>query len=1082
MAIVFTIALLRNSSTEVPKLANKNLIYKKILNPDDPIIFKNDQNISYKNMKNVLLDSKPKSVKAQGHKKTSVKKKPAIRAGFYVNWDAQSFTSLRNHIDQMNMILPEWFFVTDTSDIVQSKIDQKALKLIQQHKVPIVAMLSNFTNEQWNGKNVHRIIATPQSRARFINSVIGVLSKNKLQGINVDFEELTETTDEKLIQFQRELYNALHSHGYIVSQDIAPNNEDYNLQVASIYNDYLFIMAYDQHFATSRPGPIAEQKWVENIIDQFGQVVPQEKMVLCLAAYGYDWPKDGEAADVTYQEALTTAAESEGKIKFDNNNYNLSYTYFDDADVPHSVFFTDAATNYNTMKVADQSGLAGVSLWRLGSEDPRIWSFYKKDISSDSTKSGLNMTAMQHVHAVSDIDYIGEGEVLDILSYPTEGQINLTYNIKDQLITEQQYITLPTSYVVKKFGKGEKEIILSFDDGPDERYTPQILDILKKEHIPATFFVIGQNAENNIPLLKTIYKDGYEIGNHSFTHPNMAEISPERQRLEMNSTRRLIECITGHSTVLFRPPFNADAEPQTYAEIEPVAMSKKDNYLTIGESIDPRDWEAGVTADTIFKRVVEQQNLGSIILLHDSGGNRNATIEALPKIIHYFKNKGYKFITVSQLVGKKRDDLMPVISNSKDLLLSKVNYVVAMVMFYFEHTVEAVFILGIIFSVVRMLLIGILAYIQKRKRKSEVLSSATPKVSIIVPAYNEEVNAVNTINNLLKSTYPDFEVIFVDDGSKDNTYNKVWEAFANNNVVKVLTKHNGGKASALNYGITQARSEYVICIDADTQLQYNAIGELMKKFVNETIIAVAGNVKVGNQINILTAWQSIEYITAQNFDRRAFDLLNGITVIPGAIGAFRKDSINKAGMFTTDTMAEDCDLTIRLLKNGGKVVYTPDAIAVTEAPESIKMFIQQRFRWTYGIMQSFWKHRNLCFNPRYRSLGMIALPNVLIFQLLLPIASPLADLLMLYALLSGGVSFVLGYYLMFIFVDAIGAAIAFSFEKENIAKLWLLIPQRFFYRQLMYYILFKAILQAIRGEMINWGVLKRTGNVELKQV
>ncbi|UKJ07011.1 glycosyltransferase [Solitalea lacus] len=1076
LGITFGIALWRSSGTVLPRLINKNLAYKKILNPDDPIMFRNEQNQSYKKLKDKLFYSKPREIKMHPHYKNAHAQPMAIRAAYYVNWDAQSFASLKNHIEQMNMIMPEWFFVTDTSDVVQTNIDDAALALMKKHKVSILPMISNFSNEKWNGANVHRIISSPQKRRVFIASVVDALNKYKFQGVNVDFEDLVETTDANLIAFQKELYKTLHAKGFLVTQDIPADNSDYNLKAVGNYNDYVCLMAYDQHYSTSKPGPIAQQHWIETAISETKDKIPEDKIILCLAAYGYDWAKDSEGQDITYQEALTTAAESEGKIKYNNDDYNLSYTYADDADVAHQVFFTDAATDFNDMITARDAGLAGVSLWRLGSEDPRIWSFYKKDFNDPKVQL-FDQDQMQNLKGGTSIDYLGEGEVLDILSSPQNGHIKVTFDNKNNLISEQQYEKLPTSYVVKKFGIGNKKILLTFDDGPDEKYTPAILDILKKENVPASFFMIGQNAENNIPLVKKIYKEGYEIGNHTFTHPNLALMPPERQRLELNATRRLIECITGHSTVLFRPPFNADAEPQSFAEIEPVAMSKKDHYITVGESIDPRDWEQGVSADTIYQRVIEQQNLGSIILLHDAGGDRTATIQALPRIIHYFKTKGYKFITIADLLGKKRDELMPPLSNSKDLMLSKVNYLLAAIMFYFHHAVEAVFVLGIILSISRMILIGVLAYLQKRRKTTN--SSLQPGVSIIVPAYNEEVTAVKTITNLLKTDYPDFEIIFVDDGSKDNMYSIVDSHFCNNQQVTLLTKPNGGKASALNFGISYAQYDYVICIDADTQLKPDAVAQLMKKFSSEEVVGVAGNVKVGNEFNLLTKWQSIEYITAQNFDRRAFDLLNCITVIPGANGAFKKSALIKAGMFTHDTLAEDCDLTIRLLKNGGRVVYAPNAIAVTEAPETLKMFLKQRFRWSFGTMQSFWKHRNVCFNFKYKSLGMVAMPNLLIFQILMPLISPLADLLMVYALLSGGAAYVLGYYLIFVLVDALGAAIAFSFEKEPIFKLWLLIPQRFFYRQLMYFVLLKAWLNAIKGELMSWGVLKRSGSVEL---
>ena len=242
--------------------------------------------------------------------------------------------------------------------------------------------------------------------------------------------------------------------------------------------------------------------------------------------------------------------------------------------------------------------------------------------------------------------------------------------------------------------------------------------------------------------------------------------------------------------------------------------------------------------------------------------------------------------------------------------------------------------------------------------------------------------------------------------------------------------------------------------------------------------AVAGNVKVGNQVNLLTRWQSIEYISSQNFDRKAFSYLNAITVVPGAIGAFRKKAIEEAGGFTTDTLAEDCDLTIRILRCGYLIKNENRAIAMTEAPETLKMFFKQRLRWNFGVMQTFWKNRDALFNWKYKWLGWIALPNILIFQLIIPSIIPFADFFMIVGLLTENYAKIGFYYLLFMLVDAAVALLAYSFEKEKKSKLIWLIPQRLIWRWLLWYVLFKTIRRAFKGELQHWGVLKRTGNVK----
>jgi cellulose synthase/poly-beta-1,6-N-acetylglucosamine synthase-like glycosyltransferase/spore germination protein YaaH/peptidoglycan/xylan/chitin deacetylase (PgdA/CDA1 family) len=1015
-----------------------------------------------------------------------------IRSAFYVAWDPQSFFSLQRNISQLNLVIPEWMFIDPKADTIYTQVDERALAIMKKSGVPIMPILSNNYKTSFLGEPVHRILTDPLKKERLINDVINILQKNQFIGVNVDLEELQEKTDEPLIAFQKELYTRLHEKGLLVTQDIAPFNSDYNYEQLAKYNDYIFLMAYDQHSENSSPGPIAHQQWIEAAVDKVARKIPSNKLVLALAAYGYDWPEHGPATTITYQQALTTARESEGNIDFDNNSYNLHYNYYDDNDKPHEVYFMDAATTFNSLRFATEYGLAGAALWRLGSEDSRIWKFYNRDMQKSALAS-FDFKNITTVPSSNDVDYIGEGEVLDILSTPVNGHIRPEIDSTDMLISEEHYDSLPSMFVVKKYGQADpKKLVLTFDDGPDPTWTPRVLDILKKEHVPAAFFVVGINAERNIPIIKRLYHEGFELGNHTFTHPNIAEISPKRALLEMESTRLLLECITGHSTILFRAPYNADFEPEKMDELLPVAIARTKNYLDVGESIDPLDWEPGVSADSIVTRTIRRKQeltaaglSGNVILLHDAGGDsRSATIAALPRIISYFKKQGYQFTTISDLLGKQKAELMPAVPKGKGYYLVQFNYLLAESGYWAGKLLFFLFIAFIALSIVRLMFMAYLAFRQRRKEQNTVWAPVTqyPLVSVIVPAYNEAVNAVSSLNNLLQTNWPNTEIIFVDDGSKDETYEKVYQAFHNHPRVKVLTKPNGGKASALNFGIKESKAEYVVCIDADTQLHPDAIPKLMRHFLAsssaEAIGAVAGNVKVGNAINLLTRWQSIEYITSQNFDRKAFAWLNGITVVPGAVGAFRKKAIEEAGGFTTDTLAEDCDLSVRILEQGYIITNEQEALAFTEAPESVKMFIKQRFRWSFGVMQTFWKHRDLLFNKQQKGLGWAAFPNILLFQFIIPAFAPVADFFMLIGILTGNASHILLYYGVFMLVDAAVSVLAFHFEKEKKSRLLWLLPQRLIYRWLMLAVLFKAFLKAVKGELQGWGVLKRTGTVK----
>ncbi len=1116
--VVLGIALYSGSLPNLPNLESKAKEYETTLDPTNPLTLKNTQNLRYKGFKDFLLN-KEKTDSLKKLKNKSVSKANSlsvIRAAFYTPWTGNtSYPDLEKNADKLNTIFPEWFFIDTITYRLQTRIDSAGLALMKQKQLRIMPMVTNFRNIKtgFDGKLLHKLLNDSILENQFINEITDTLLYYQLDGINVDFEELSESTNEPLTSFQKKLYETLHAREMLVSMDVEPKNNDYDYTKLSDYNDYLILMAYDESNNSTVPGPISSQKWIEDAMTWTAKRIDPLKIILGVGGFGYDWANRKYDKPYTYNDAINKAKELNAKIIYDNDSYNLHFNYeSEETDstgyvdkTPHEVWFTDAATTFNIIRFSDEFPAAGTALWRLGSEDQRMWKYYNRNLSNTALqKHPFNFDSLTTIPVIlNNVGFEGEGEVLDIIYSPQPGKIHIEIDSTDQLIAEQNYIQLPSGYVIRKFaedttlGKGHK-LILTFDDGPSEEFTPQILDILEREKVPATFFIVGINAEQNIPILQRIYKDGFEIGNHTFTHNNIADMSMQRAALEMKLTRLLIESITGHSTILFRAPYNADSQPQTFEELAPIERSRSENYLTINESIDPNDWAPGVSADSILQRIIKQVKEGnaSIILLHDAGGKtRKATVEALPRIINYFKKQGYIFTTVADLMGKTRDEVMPMVASSRDRWTRKFNFFLAEAGYWSGHILFSLFIIGILLSVGRIILMAILASIQKSKEAKTNFTEYTalltadenkwPLVSIVIPAYNEQLNAIRTINSLLAQDYPQLEIIFVDDGSKDETYSKVKEHFSENVKVQVYTKSNGGKASALNFGIQKSNAEFVVCIDADTQLKSDAVMELMKKFDNKIVAAVAGNVKVGNQINMITRWQSIEYITSQNFDRRAFDLLNCITVVPGAIGAFRKDAILISGGFTTDTLAEDCDLTMRLHRNGYHIRNCTSAISYTEAPETFRQFLKQRFRWSFGVIQCFWKHRDTVFNPRYKNLGMVAMPNILIYQMILPILAPLADIILVLSLLAASFGIIVAsiphiilYYVIFSFIDIAGAALAFAYEKENHVKLLWMIPQRLIYRQLMYYILLKSFNKAIKGELQGWGALKRTGSVK----
>src|SRR6266487_6763830 len=366
------------------------------------------------------------------------------------------------------------------------------------------------------------------------------------------------------------------------------------------------------------------------------------------------------------------------------------------------------------------------------------------------------------------------------------------------------------------------------------------------------------------------------------------------------------------------------------------------------------------------------------------------------------------------------------------------------------------------------------------------MSAPLPGVTVLIPAHNEESVIVQTMTSVLFSDSKDLRIIVVNDGSADKTGELLEANFSREPRVRIIHQVNRGKAAALNVAMSHADSEIVVTIDADTEIEPDAISKLLRHFSDPQLGAVAGNVKVGNRSRWLTRWQALEYITSQNMEKRAFDLLNCITVVPGALGAWRKQAIEAAGGITADTVAEDADLTVAIRRLGWRVSYEESAVAWTEAPETAGALIRQRFRWTFGTLQSFWKHRDTLFRPKYGTLGWIALPNIFVFQLVLPLISPIIDLLFFGSLLAWGLASLpfarlpqvwstadveksVFFFLGFMLIDVLTCIVAFALErKEDWTLLIPVLLQRFYYRQLMYVVLFRSVKEAVSGRPVGW--------------
>jgi len=294
-----------------------------------------------------------------------------------------------------------------------------------------------------------------------------------------------------------------------------------------------------------------------------------------------------------------------------------------------------------------------------------------------------------------------------------------------------------------------------------------------------------------------------------------------------------------------------------------------------------------------------------------------------------------------------------------------------------------------------------LAIFHKLREKKELFKPSTykPRVSIIVPAYNEEKVVARTIETLIEADYPNKEIIVVDDGSKDNTYGIASEYIRSG--VKVVKRPNGGKFAALNTGIAVSSGEIIVTVDADSMIARAAISEIVRGFEDPDVAGVAGNLKVFNSTNLLTRLQALEYIVQIQIVRRAFENFGSLTVASGAFSAFRKTALQEAGYYDPDYLLEDFDITIKLLKSHQVLHGSNEAVCYTEAPETLRDVYRQRLSWFRGDFQSFWKHRDAFFNPRFGIMSKLTFPYMLLSMTLVPFASLIVMVTSIIMLIDG---------------------------------------------------------------------------------
>ena len=689
------------------------------------------------------------------------------------------------------------------------------------------------------------------------------------------------------------------------------------------------------------------------------------------------------------------------------------------------------------------------------------------DAKISDSASGMSPGEIDSIVSRTNTPVIGDGPLIRVVHVQTVN--NTTYAVPVYAATGAQALTVSDRTVVgnhefalQRYGRSsvKSELALTFDDGPDATWTPQVLDVLAKNHVQATFFDVGANVTKNPSIAAREVKEGHVVGNHTYDHIDFDFVNSARGQQEVNQTTRVITATTGTKSSFFRMPYMGNDEQSLRSHILGIMTAQSMGYLVVSNDYDSNDWEF----DTGEKAKLPNLNgTSQVILLHDAGGDRSKTVAYIQTLIDAARDKGYRFVTLNQMYPQPQ----PLAAHVQPSVADKTAFYLTSAYLVWPRTIVSKLFVWTIFTLfVAMVVNALLAtYSMHRSRRyaSRRPKGFNPLVSVVMSAYNEESVISNTVRSLLASTYRNIEIIIVDDGSKDDTGLVAQQLAKRYKRVRAFSKQNGGKSSGLNFGIKHAAGEIIIGIDADTVFMPSTVGRLVRHFVDPEVGAVAGNVKVGNTHKLITRWQMLDYIIGIHIERNAQAALNAVMIVPGACGAWRKAAILQAGGYKHHTLAEDFDLTLNMHRLGYKVLQDNSAISYTEAPEDLQALTKQRLRWMYGTVQAFWKHRDMMFKRRYGWKGMYVMPAA-IFNFLLPVVFiPILLIVSLENALAGNWVALLQYFGITILIQFTMAAIAVLLARERLVYLLVVPFTRLVFSPIRTSLLYRTTYRALRG-------------------
>jgi len=863
-------------------------------------------------------------------------------------------------------------------------------------------------------KTAMSVLSNPNKRQRLVRAIIDQSVSQHWDGVIMDFEGLGTAGLAKYALLLDEVRDALPSSMQLgVDVQVIPAAPS-NAYLAAITHmgqssNFVNLMTYDLHVSSGPSGPIGPLGWVREQVQIAEKYISKTKIRLGAAAYADVWgPLAKKVGPVLSPgDAFKYASKNGLTPTWDSVIGEWHIVTTDGSEI----WVQDRQSLQARIRLAQQLGIRGVNLWELS-----------RSQNLSGVASGISVY--------------------------------------------RPYVSTRFNRPLDLF-KGNGLVALTFDDGPDPTWTPKVLSVLEREKVPATFFVIGRQAVDHPDLVARALSDGDVIGNHTYTHPDLANLPLWMAQAEVNAGSWVIKGITGMQPLLFRSPYGITDTLSRTKFSTSADLVQTMGMQEIGWNTDTLDWShPGVRK--IVENGTKAPNSEPIILLHDGGGNRSETIKALPQIINHYRSLGYKFTTVDHLDGGVSYPYLV----QKESFVGLWDSLSAIALFKLwlasRDIIGTILITMAVVSLLRLSLGWLLAARYLRRNLKRADGTYEPRVSVIVPAHNEQETIIKTLSSISKIDYPNLEVMVAENGSTDETLARALDFAERDGRVVVLKCAAVGKAGALNEAFQKSKGDVIVVLDADTVISPNFCRVVVGHFANPEVGAVAGNVKVGNRRNLLTKLQALEYIISLSLDRASQAEVGIVSVVPGAAGAFRREAIIATGGWPERTLVEDTDLTVQLHRVGWKIAYEPKAVSLTESPERLAEVIKQRSRWIYGTTQVVSANMDAVLNIREGRLGLAGLPWLMATQVVLPVLGPLVDLYLLSQFILGQSVVALTTLLLSLVLEGLVTIWALRQAGESLGLLPGIIGLRMVWRPLMLWVALLSMSRFVRGRAVFW--------------